>query len=45
MSSDAIRGSVKRVLEFHLERDGGGFDVDWVKLLQHALGESWFCWR
>ena len=38
MSSDAIRGSVKRALEFYLERDGGGFDVDWVKLLQHVLG-------
>lgn len=38
MSSDAIRGSVKRALEFYLERDGGGFDVDWMKLLQHALG-------
>ena len=38
MSSDAIRGSVKRALEFHLERDGGGFDIDWVKLLQHVLG-------
>lgn len=38
MSSDAIRGSVKRVLEFYLERDGGGLDVDWMKLLQHVLG-------
>ncbi|MFR4037029.1 MAG: FMN-binding protein [Butyricimonas faecalis] len=38
MSSDAIRGSVKRALEFYLERDGGGFDMDWVKLLQHVLG-------
>lgn len=38
MSSDAIRGGVKRVLEFYLDRDRGGFDLDWMKLLQHVLG-------
>ncbi len=38
MSSDAIRGSVKRALEYYLQRDSEGFDVDWVKLLQHVLG-------
>ena len=38
MSSDAIRGSVKRALAFYLERDGGGLDLDWMKLLQHVLG-------
>ena len=38
MSSDAIRGRVKRALAFYLERDGGGLDLDWMKLLQHVLG-------
>jgi len=38
MSSDAIRGSVKRVLEFYLNSDGESFDLDWMKLLQHVLG-------
>ncbi|MDE5611243.1 MAG: FMN-binding protein, partial [Odoribacter sp.] len=38
MSSDAIRGSVKRALAFHLKRAGGTLDLDWMKLLQHVLG-------
>ena len=38
MTSDAVRGSVKKALNFYLERDGGGQHTDWLKTIRHALG-------
>lgn len=38
MSSGAIRGSVKKALGFYLEREGGGGNQDWMKVIQHVLG-------
>ena len=38
MTTDAVRGSVKKALNFYFERDGGGRHTDWLKLVRHALG-------
>lgn len=38
MSTDAVRGSVKKALNFYLERDGGGGSIEWLKVIRHALG-------
>lgn len=38
MTSGAVRGSVKKALNFYLERDGGGQPMDWLKTLRHVLG-------